>query len=265
METVAKKKCQPEDDLKSVIASAVQELGGFGRYVRSGDRVLIKPNINTADPFPASSDPAFIQAVAELVLTAGAGQVIIGDSSTFYQSTRKNFEKLNLFDLEKIDSKIRVIPFSEGKWIKRDISGSRFLKSVSLPEILDQVDRMIFLPCIKTHSNAKFTGALKLGIGLMKPQERLMFHASRTEEKIAEINLAFCPDLIIMDGRKCFISGGPTEGEMKEPQIILASTSRIDIDLEEIKIIRSFPGNSLANLNPEDLMQIKRAREIGIK
>jgi len=264
MKSIIIKKCEATDDLKLVINATISELGGFSQFINAGDRVLIKPNINTADSSPASSDPAFIQAVVELVVAAGASQVIVGDSSTFYQNTIKNLEKLNLFELEKIDSRIKIVSFDNGKWIKKKIVGGNFLKSISVPEILDQVDKIIFLPCLKTHYIAKFTGALKLGVGLMKPIERMSLHTARTEEKIAELNLAFQPDLIIMDGRKCFIAGGPSKGELREPNLILASTSRLVIDLAEIKIIQSFPGNSLANINPEDFIQIKRSKEIGI-
>lgn len=264
MESVIIKSCQTNDDLKSVIAVVVNDLGGFAKFIKVGDKVLIKPNVNTADPFPASSDPLFVRAVVELVLEAGAGSIIVGDSSTFYQNTLKNFTKLNLFDLEKIDSKIKVVSFDDGRWIKKLVIGGKFLKSISVPEVLDSVDKIIFLPCVKTHFLAKFTGALKLGVGLMESRERLMFHAQHMEEKVAELNLVFRPDLIIMDGRKCFISGGPTKGELREPKVILASTSRVAIDLEEVKIIQSFPGNNLANIDPEDLIQIKHAKEIGI-
>jgi uncharacterized protein (DUF362 family) len=263
MKSIIIKNCQREDNLKSVINEAVMELGGFSKFINIGDKVLIKPNINTADPAPASSDPDFIKAVTELVVTAGASQVIIGDSSTFYQNTIHNFEKLNLFELEKIDPIVKVVSFDKGKWVKKNIDG-QFLKSISVPEILNRVDKIIFLPCLKTHYIAKFTGALKLGVGLMKPKERLALHAAHTEEKIADLNLAFKPDLIIMDGRKCFIAGGPTKGELRRPDLILASTSRVAIDLAEVKIIQSFPGNSLENINVEDLVQIKRAKEIGI-
>jgi uncharacterized protein (DUF362 family) len=260
---VSKINCTADDDLEASIIEAVKPLGGFEAFVKPGDRVLIKPNVNTADPFPASSDLAFVQIVANLILACNPAEVTIGDTSTFYQSSCKNFEKLCLFDLSKIDKRLKVLTFDEQKWVKKKIAG-KYLKSVSVPEILDKVDKIIFLPCMKTHFVAKYTGALKLGVGFMKPSERLALHMRNTELKIAELNLAFKPDLIIMDGRKCFITKGPTEGEVREPGIILASTSRVAIDIEEVKIIQSFPGNSIGEINPEDLPQIKRAKEIGI-
>lgn len=265
MSLVITKNFENYSDLKSAILSSIEDLGGLQKFINKGDRVLIKPNINTADPFPASSDPVFIRAITELILNNGPSEIIIGDSSTFYQNTKNNFEKLNLFELEKIDSRIKVVSFDDGKWIKRKIVGGSFLKSISMPEILNKVDKIILLPCLKTHFIAKFTGALKLGVGFMKAKERMAFHAAHTEEKIAELNLAFKPDLIIVDGRKCFISGGPSKGEIREPNVIIASVSRVSIDLEAVKIIQSFPGNNLVNYEAEELLQIKRAKEIGIE
>lgn len=264
MSLVARKTLNNGDNLKTAVSYLLLELGGLNKFVLPGERVLLKPNFNTADPPPASSDLEFVRAVTELVLAAGAKEVVIGDSSTFYQNTRKNLEKAGVFDLEKTDKRVKVVSFDEGNWIKKEIKNGKFLKSVSVPEILGKVDKMIFLPCAKTHFIAKFTGALKLGVGLMKRTERIALHTRHTEEKIAEMNLVFKPDLIIMDARKCFITKGPSNGEIREPNIVLASVSRVEIDLEEIKIIQSFPGNDLAGLVPEDLPQIKRAREVGI-
>ena len=68
-----------------------------------------------------------------------------------------------------------------------------------------------------------------------------------------------------MDGRKCFITKGPSEGELAEPGLILASESRVSIDIEGIKIIQNYEGNSLAGISPEDIGQIKRAKELNIK
>jgi len=123
---------------------------------------------------------------------------------------------------------------------------------------------LILLPCLKTHSYAQFTGALKLSVGFIKPSERVHLHLSHLQEKIAALNKIIHPDLIIMDARKCFIREGPSEGEVKEPNLILASRDRVAIDIEGIKIIQSFEGNSLIGIDPWELPQIKRAVEFGI-
>jgi uncharacterized protein (DUF362 family) len=82
-------------------------------------------------------------------------------------------------------------------------------------------------------------------------------HLSYLQEKIAELNTLFNVDLIIMDARKCFITRGPAEGEVREPNLILASDDRIAIDVEGIKIIQSFKGNSLKILILGNYLKLK--------
>jgi uncharacterized protein (DUF362 family) len=251
-------------DLKETILKALEPLGGIQNFIKKGEVVLLKPNFNTADPLPAATDYEFLKAVVEIVYSTEPKLVMIGESSTMSFNTRKIMEKLNIFDLLNLEIPPRIYVFEEYQWFKKEVPNSKYLKSVSLTEILDRVDKIIFLPCLKTHKYAQYTGALKLAVGFMKPVERINLHLSHLQEKIAELNALFNVDLIIMDARKCFITRGPAEGEVREPNLILASDDRIAIDVEGIKIIQSFKGNSLKNIDPWQLPQIKRAVELNL-
>lgn len=253
-----------EKNLKESILKAVNLIGGFENFVKRGEVVFLKPNFNTADPFPASTDPEFLKAVVQLFYDFGAKLVMIGESSTMTLNTKKVMERLKIFDLLNLEPSPRIYVFEERNWIKKEIPGGRYLKSVFLPEILDRPDKLILLPCLKTHKYTQFTGALKLAVGFMKPSQRVRLHLKNLQEKIAELNKIINPDLIIMDARKCFINGGPSEGEIREPNLILVSNDRIAIDVEGIKIIQTFKGNSLKNINPWQLTQIKLAVEFGL-
>lgn len=255
MSKVAKVKVK--ENLKRSILEAVDLIGGFKQFIKPGEVVLLKPNFNTADPPPASSDPEFVKAVVELVYDCGAKIAMIGESSTMSLNTRKIMEELKIFDLENIEQPPRIYVFEERKWIKKEIPGGKYLKNVLLTEFLDRADKLILLPCLKTHSYTKFTGSLKLSVGFMKPIQRVRLHLRNLQEKIAELNKIINPDLIIMDARKCFINKGPAEGEVREPGLILVSTDRAAIDVEGIKIIQSFEGNSLKDIDPWQLPQIK--------
>lgn len=255
MNKVAKVKVK--ENLKRSILEAVDLIGGFKQFIKPGEVVLLKPNFNTADPPPASSDPEFVKAVVELVYDCGAKIVMIGESSTMSLNTRKIMEELKIFDLENMEQPPRIYVFEERKWVKKEIPEGKYLKSVLLTEFLDRNDRLILLPCLKTHSYAQFTGSLKLSIGFINPTQRVQLHSRNLQEKIAELNKIINPDLIIMDARKCFINKGPAEGEVREPGLILASTDRAAIDVEGIRIIQSFKGNSLKDIDPWQLPQIK--------
>ena len=257
-------KIKVKKDLKKAISETVDLIGGFKKFIRKGDVVLLKPNFNTADPFPASTDLEFLKAVVESVYDCKPKIVMLGDSSTMSLNTRKVMEKLKIFGLEKMERPPRIYVFDERPWVKKEIPNPKYFKSLYVTQYLDRADKLILLPCLKTHFLSQFTGSLKLAMGFMKPYHRIHFHKRNIQEKIAELNKIINPDLIIMDARKCFINEGPAKGNLREPNLILASTDRVAIDVEGIKIIQSYKGNSLKNIDPWELPQIKKAVELGI-
>lgn len=249
------------EDIKKVLGS----LGGIGAFVKPGETVFLKPNFNTSDPFPASSDLNFLRAVLTLVSEQKPKKIILGDSPTFFGNCRKYFCEINPKVLEKEFPNLRVLLLNDEKWERKVNPKAKYLKKVSTLKILDDVDKLILLPCLKTHGWAQYTGALKLSVGFMKPNERIALHSGHLQEKIAELNFLINPNLVIMDARKCFIDHGPAHGTVREPKLLLASTNRVELDIEGIKIIQSFTGNSLAKLDPEKMTQIDHAIKLGIK
>ena len=253
-------------NLVAVVTEVLKPLGGIGSFVKSGEKVFLKPNFNTADPFPASSDPSFLEAVISIVSSTNPKEIILGDQPTAFGNSRRYFEETGAKNLEKQFKNLKIVYFDDEPWVGKTIPDAKYLKKASIPSILDSVDKVIMLPCLKTHAWAKYTGAIKLSVGFMKPSERFKMHAGfHLQEKIAELASLVKSDLVIMDARKCFITKGPIDGKLGEPNLIFASESRIEIDIEGIKTIQSYKGNSLSDIVPEELPQIKRAKEIGMK
>jgi uncharacterized protein (DUF362 family) len=249
----------PKTNLKGGVLQTVDLIGGFRKAIAKGDEILLKPNFNTGDLPPASSDPDFVKAVIELLYEHGASKVILGESSMSSLSTRKVFEETGM--LRKAENAgAEVVCFDEGEW-SRIQTGGKYLKEVSLPERALEAKKLVYACCMKTHLWAKFTLSLKLAVGFMKPEERGLLHESYLQEKIADLNLVVHPSLIIMDGRKCLISGGPARGELRNPNIILASGDRIATDVEAVKVIKSFEESDLT-ADPWTYAQIRRAIEL---
>jgi len=228
-----------------------------------GESVLIKPNFNTADEFPASTSLDFLEATVDFLLDNNFERIIIGDSSTFYKNSGKVIARKNLEKIEEKDS-VEIVNFDNCKRTVKAIPKGKYLKKASIPSLVDEVDQIIYLPCAKTHFHAEYTGSLKLSVGLMPGKEKILFHIRNLQEKIAELNKIIQPDLVLMDARKCFINGGPVKGTVRKPNELLASTDRVAIDIEEVKLIHSFPGNSLESRKPVEIPQIKRAIEMNI-
>lgn len=250
-----------DGDLKRNIAQAVAAIGGFETLVQPGDTILVKANFNTADPPPASSDPQFVKAVIELLYEHGASQVVLGESSMISLSTREVLQQTGMLQAAE-EAGAEVVVFDEGEWVTVK-TGGRYLKRVALAKPALEAEKIVYVCCLKTHRYADFTMSLKLAMGFVRRRDRVPMHLWRLSEKLAELNLAIAPDLIIMDGRRCFISGGPSSGELRQPNLILASGDRIAIDVEGLKVIQSYPGHSLKK-GPWELTMIRRAVELGL-
>jgi uncharacterized protein (DUF362 family) len=262
--TVLVSKVKAEQNLESSVVKAVELIGGLNKVIASGDRVLVKPNFNSADPYPGSTDLEFLKVVIQILLEARA-KVLVGESSGgIWRPTRKVLEKTGVLNLvTEMGAEIVAFEHRKRDWVRVRVDGD-YLKEITVPRSAYEADKIIYLPCMKTHRLARFTLSLKLGVGFMHPGERRALHFRNLEHKVAEINLVWQPDLIIMDGRKAFVSGGPDKGELVEPGVIMASGDLVAIDVEALKILGSYKAKNKLFANPYDSPQIITALRHGL-
>jgi uncharacterized protein (DUF362 family) len=257
-------KVQASENVKRDVERCLELLGGLDRAIMAGDRVWVKPNFNSPDPFPGSTDLAFLRAVLELLRDAGA-KIVVGESSGgIWRPTSNTVSKLGALDMLG-EMGIEFVSFDAGEtdWVEVPIEGEH-LTAVTVPKVAYEADRRVYLPCMKTHKYARFTLSLKLSVGFVHPGERRALHMSNLEEKAAEINLVWQPDLIIMDGRRAFVSGGPEKGELVEPGILMASGDLVAIDVEALKVLQSYPADNRLDGDPLGLPQIAAALKHGL-
>ena len=249
-------KVEASQDFEASIIKCLDLLGGLNKLASAGDTVMVKPNFNSPDPYPGSTDLGFLRTVLGLLLQTGA-RVVVGESSGgMWRPTRKTLVKLGVPGL-LAKMGVGLIAFDEEtrNWVQIDVRGD-YLVRVTMPKSVYEANRLVYLPCLKTHKLARFSMSLKLAMGLIHPGERLAIHMRSLEQKAVEINLACQPDLIIIDGRKAFISGGPDKGELAEPEVILASGDMVAIDVEALKVLLSYKAKNRLTPNPWDSPQI---------
>jgi uncharacterized protein (DUF362 family) len=251
-------------DIRLTVGQTIALLGNLEQIIDRGDRVLVKPNFNSPDQFPAATDLAFLQAVIEFILEAGA-EVTIGESSGgVWRPTRKVFNELGVPDLaRKLGVKLIAFEDRPNDWVEIKINGN-YLSKVIMPLAAYEADKIVYLPCMRTHNIAAFSGAIKLAFGFVAPGQRRSFHFGHLQEKLAEISLCWQPDLIIMDGRKAFVSGGPDKGQLVEPGLVLASGDLIATDVEAIRLLLGYRANNKLPTNPWELPQIATALKHGL-
>jgi len=251
------------EDLKSSIKRAVDAIGGFGKVIESGDTVTIKPNLNDSSPYPASSDPEFLRALGELLYEAGAEKLRIVDSSMFALKTCDVADKIGLCNVVG-ELRAEIVYLDEYEWIRKQFPKAKYMKNGALGAPTLEGDKLVVVPCLKTHRFARFTATMKSFVGWVKGRDRVKMHARRLEAKIADLASYFTPDLIVMDARKVFVTGGPSSGRVEFPNLILASGDMVAIDVEGVRILKSYDAKNRLDGELWKIPQIRHAAEIGI-
>jgi uncharacterized protein (DUF362 family) len=82
---------------------------------------------------------------------------------------------------------------------------------------------------------------------------------------IAEINHAYKPALVILDGLVAFVDEGPMKGPRKDAGVFVAGTDRVAVDAVGVAILKELGSND-AIMKPAIFAQeqIARAVELGL-
>ncbi len=237
-----------------------------------GRKVMIKPNFNTADPAPGSTHNDTLEEIITSLVDMGAQKISIGERSGFagFLNTGNIMAKKGIPDLAKRHG-VEVINFDQLKkdgWKRVRPVGSHWLNGFDVARPLVESEAVVSTCCLKTHRfGGHFTMSLKLSVGAVKTSFMTELHSSllSMRKMIAEINTAYSPCLIVLDGVDAFTDGGPDEGELKKGNVILAGDDRIAIDAVGVAILKELGSNKrIMSTKIFDHDQIKRAVELGL-
>jgi uncharacterized protein (DUF362 family) len=234
--------------------------------------VMIKPNFNTADQVPGSTDNDTLTALIEEVWNLGAKSIRLGERS--FPPTREVMEQKGVIQLlEKLD--VELVDFDEldkKDWVEIKPKESHWKNGFRIARPILEAECLICTCCLKTHQyGGVFTLSLKLHVGVV-PTSRHGFdymsdlHGSPHQRKmIAEINAPFKPDLIVLDGIDAFVDEGPAVGKRAKGNVFLASTDRVALDAVGVAVLKSLGSNDqIMGSKIFDQEQIARAAEIGL-
>lgn len=247
-----------DKDIKGDIKRAVAKLGGFKRSLKKKDKILIKPNTNSGDPWPmGGTDYRFLDALIQILHDEGYGNVSVGDSCGPWGPTARVMKLLRFDEVCKKNG-VEFIDFDKTKWMHVTNSNAEFLGklggkdgTVGYPEPLRKFDKIIYQPIMKTHVTAGFTMALKLSVGILHRDDRgNQLHALNhifNPQAVGEINIPIKPDLVIMDGRRALIAGGPSHGEEVGCGFIVASGCQVANDVVGVEILQQWYPSSTPN------------------
>jgi uncharacterized protein (DUF362 family) len=241
----------------------------------AGKDVFLKPNFNSADPAPGSTHPEVLQALVLKLREMGSGPITVGDRSGM-GDTREVMYKLGIFKLaeELVFDTLVLDELGAGDWIRVNPPGSHWKQGFLFAKPCLESGALVQACCLKTHRyGGHFTLSLKNSVGMaakVVPGEGYNYmdelHSSPDQRMmIAEINSAYQPALVLLDGVEAFTSGGPDKGKLVRPNVMLAGNDRVAIDAVGVAILRYFGTTpEVANGPIFQLEQIARAVELGL-
>ena len=75
------------EDVPKMVRRSVELLGGLEKIDVRNRSVLVKPNMNSNNAHPASTNPLVVGTIVEMLLDEGAAKVTVGDSSNLNNKT----------------------------------------------------------------------------------------------------------------------------------------------------------------------------------
>ncbi len=243
-------------DPEVMVRKAVKALGGMKRFVKSGDEVIVKPNICVSYysyKYAATTNPWVVAAVVKLALEAGAKRVRVLDFP--FGGLAEQAYAVSGIQAEVKKAGGKMVVMNNLKYVDTAIPQGQDLKSCNIYDDVLKTDVLINVPIAKHHGLARLTLAMKNMMGVI--YDRPMMHAN-LGQRLADLNSRVRSSLVIVDAVRMLMDHGPSGGnlsDVKKADTIIASPDIVAAD--------SYAA-TLFGLQPNDLAYIKKGAKMGL-
>jgi len=241
-------------EAEKMVRAAVEKIGGMGRFISPGDKVLLKPNAawDRQPEQAANTNPLVVSAVVRLCLEAKASEVWVTDVSV--NDPHRSFARSGIEDaVQRAGGRIRFT--TDNDFVPTDLKGEA-LRVWPVSVFYHQADKMINLPVVKHHSLSKCTMAMKNLYGTLGGQRNRLHQDINMS--IADLASAIRPTLTVMDATRVLRRNGPTGGNLSDVSIentVIAGTDIVSVEAYGLRFL---------DLNVEDIPFIMMAEQRGI-
>ncbi len=242
-------------DPAELVRQALKAIGGMEQFVKSGDDVIVKPNICVAYhtyEYAATTNPWVVGAVVKLALEAGARRVRVMDFP--FGGTPQEAYAISGIEEQVKAAGGEMEVMSRLKFVDTEIAGATSLKRANIYEdILNAV--VINVPIAKHHSLAGLTLGMKNLMGTIRDRE--VIHAN-IGQRLTDLTSRIRPVLTIVDAVRILTNNGPTGGDLndvKKLDTLIVSSDIVAAD--------SYAA-SLFGLKPEEISYISAGAKAGL-
>ncbi len=225
-------------DIAKMVTAALEPYGGMGAFVRSGDVVLVKPNIGFASSpsIGATTSPALVEAVVGACLGAGASRVIVADNPIATPATAFQKSKVGpaarragaevMLPSQPDFTNVQIRP---GK--PDPVRGESLGRWPIFWKPIAEANKVIGLPTVKDHNLCSASLSMKNWYGLLGGR-RDQFHQA-IDNIVSDLGLMVSPTLVIADGTRVLMRSGPTGGrrsDLKPANSLVAALDPVACD-----------------------------------
>ncbi len=233
----------------------------MGRFVKKGQRVVIKANIAWArTPDQASTNnPELFSALIKMCYDAGAKRVVVWDHTCDnYQFcfTRSGLKEA----AQKAEAEL-YSGHGQNVYRKVDVPQGRKLKKVEILKDVLEADLFINFPLPKQHFATELSLGMKNLIGIVWDMEQL--HKIGLHQCIADVNTVRKPDLVVMDAIRILTTNGPKgPGKTEDIGEVVVSTDIVALDAYAATYFKNpKTGKPFAG---EEIQFVKNAYDMGL-
>lgn len=240
------------------VKDAVDLLGGMDRFVKPGERVLLKPNLLSSEAAEkaVTTHPIIVKAVIQMVREAG-GRPVVGDSPGLFSMGKvaKNTGIKHVCD----EMDVKLVEFSPSVLVRPE--GNALFKQLEIAKIAIEADKVVNLPKLKTHSQMLLTLGVKNLFGCIEGKRKAVWHLKAGIDRkafaamLVEIYRTVSPVLTILDGIVGMEGDGPGNGIPRNIGLIAGSSDAVALDV----IISEILG-----VKREKLLTGVAARQMGV-
>ncbi|MFN3653579.1 MAG: DUF362 domain-containing protein [Armatimonadota bacterium] len=226
----------------AALDQALSLLGGLESFVRAGDRVLVKPNLLTAQPpeNAATTHPAVIDALLARLVDLGA-RPRIGDSPAFGWAARVA-DGCGVGEVARRYG-VPVVEFNRPEAVAS--ARPEVLRRFMIDREVLEADAVINVPKLKSHRQLGFTAALKNLYGCMPGKRKAYYHMARgnRDDDFALVLAAFAytvaSTLNVVDAVVAMERDGPSGGDPRPVGALVAGVDPAGVDAVIAEMIRA--------------------------
>lgn len=246
---------------EAMLDKALETLGGIGKYIKKGQKVVIKPNIgwDRTPELAGNTNPELIKALVKKCLAAGAEKVTVFDHTC--DNWQKCYESSGIAAAVKEAGGI-IMPANDEKYFKEvSIPNGVKVKSAKIHEALVEADAWINVPILKNHGGAKLSCAMKNYMGIV--WDRRFFHQNDLQQCIADIcTWQKKPVLNIVDAYRMMHQNGPqgkSAADVATLKSIIVSPNIVAIDTAALALF-----NQVKKLDMEAVSHIGKGEALNL-